>query len=317
MQTWPSSGRADIGFYVNDQITVNPKTKISINGRLDVAQSLLKEGFGKDQLEVFYPDIVNVYSKVVKSFNFKLNRLIGKSLIADFSMGYGERLPTLSEMFGFYLFNRMDGYDYVGNPVLKTEKNLSSEMTLNYYRNKFQFSVSGFFNYLPDYIYSAIQPTLSHMTLGANGVKKYSNISYATIYGGETSLLFNLTRSIQLISAWKYSRGQNFEGMPLPLMPALTATSSLRYSMNGLSIQFENETAAQQRRINPYYGEDYTPAYSIFNVRSTYALNWNDKRFELTAGIENMFDKKYHNHLDWGNITRPGRNIIVNVAFAF
>jgi len=79
----------------------------------------------------------------------------------------------------------------------------------------------------------------------------------------------------------------------------------------------ENETAAQQRRINPYYGEDYTPAYSIFNVRSTYALNWNDKRLEFAAGIENMFDKKYHNHLDWGNIARPGRNIIVSVAFTF
>jgi iron complex outermembrane receptor protein len=87
--------------------------------------------------------------------------------------------------------------------------------------------------------------------------------------------------------------------------------------LNSLSIQLENKTAAQQSRISPSYGEDNTPAYSIFNVRSTYALNWNDKRFELTAGVENIFDKKYHNHLDWGNITRPGRNIIVNVAFAF
>jgi iron complex outermembrane receptor protein len=317
MQTWPSSGRAVLGFYVNDKIAINPKTKISINGRVDAAQSFLKEGFGKDQIEVFYPDVTNSYNKVVKSFNVKLNRLIGNSLIADIGIGYGERMPTISEMFGFYLFNRMDGYDYVGNPYLKSEANWSGEVTLNYYHNRFQVSVSGFYNHLPDYIYSAIQPDLLPMTPGANGVKIYSNISYATILGGEASLLYNLTRSLQLITAWKYSKGQNDEGLPLPMMPPLLATSTLRYSLKSISVQLENEMALQQDRVNPFFGEDYTPGYSIMNVRASYVMNLNDKRLELTAGVENMFDKKYHNHLDWGNISRPGRNIIASLSFTF
>lgn len=317
MQTWPSSGRAVLGFYLNDQISINSKTKIELNGRVDAVQSLLKEGFGMNQLEVFYPDIAHAYGKIQKSFNGKLNRLIGNSLIADIAIGYGERAATLGEMFGFYLFNRMDGYDYIGNPDLKLEKNLSGELTLNYYRNIFQFSVSGFYNYLPDYIYSTVQPSLSPMTPGAHGVKVYNNISHATLLGGEASLFCNLTKSLQLITAWKYTHGENFEGVPLPLIPPLQAISTIRYKLNKFDVQLENESAFRQDRFNSFYGEDATPGYSIINARSSYAVVMNTKRIEFTAGIENLFDKKYHNHLDWGNISRPGRNIIVNVVFIF
>jgi iron complex outermembrane recepter protein len=317
MQTWPSSGRAVLGFYLNDRITINPKTKISINGRVDAVQSLLKEGFGIDQLEVFYPDVSSVYSKAMKSFNLKVNRLIGNSLIADFGIGYGERVPTLGEMFGFYLFNRMDGYDYVGDPDLKRESNWSGELTLNYYRNKFQLSVSGFYNYMPDYIYSTIQSELSPMTPGANGVKIYSNISHATVMGGEASLFYNITRSLQVITAWKYTRGQDFESRPLPMMPPLQANTSIRYGLSKFSLQLENETALQQDRINPSFGEDYSPGYSIMNFRASYATYLMDKRIDLTAGAENIFDKNYHNHLDWGNISRPGRNITASLTFSF
>jgi len=317
MQTWPESGRAVLGLYINDLVALNPKTKISINGRMDVAQSILKEGFGKDQLEVFYPNVTDAYGKVVKSFNLKVNRLVGKSWVADASVGYGERMPTISEMFGFYLFNRMDGYDYVGNPDLKPEQNFSGELTLNYYQNKFQISVSGFLNYLPDYIYSSIQPALLPMTPGANGVKIYENIDYATIIGSEISLLSNLTPSLQLISAMKFSVGQDFESTPLPMMPPFFATTTLRYWKSHYSMQLENETSAKQNRINPFYGEDFTSGYSIMNFRAAYSFIWNSKRLDFNAGVENIFDLKYHNHLDWGNISRPGRNFIANLTFAF
>lgn len=317
MQTWPESGRAVLGLYINDQVTINPKTKISVNGRMDVARSSLKEGIGKDQLEVFYPSINTEYSKVVKSINLKVNRLIGKALVADAIIGFGERMPTISEMFGFYLFNRMDGYDYVGNPDLKPEQNFSGELTLNYYRSKFQFSASGFMNYLPHYIYSSIQPSLLPMTPGANGVKIYENIDYATIMGSEISLLYNITPSVQLISAMKLSVGQDFDGAPLPMMPPFLASTTLRYWKRHFSMQLENETSAKQSRVNSFYGEDYTPGYSIMNFRAAYSFAWNGKRFDFNAGVENIFDLTYHNHLDWGNISRPGRNFIANLTFAF
>jgi iron complex outermembrane receptor protein len=316
MQTWPSSGKAVAGIYVNDRINLSNKAKLLVNGRIDFVQNLLKKGFGKDQLTVFYPDVKNS-NYVIKTFNLNYNQLIGESLIVEMKVGYGERAATLSELYGFYLFNRADGFDYVGNPNLKSEKNVSGEVTLNYYKNKFQLSATGFYNYFTDYIFSEIHSEFIPMTPGANGVKVYSNIPNATLAGGETSLFYNLTESLQLISAWKYTRGADFEKTPLPLMPPLQAITTLRFSKPKYSLQIENESNFKQDRISPYYGEDYTAGYSIMNFRSSYTFKMHENSLAINASVENIFDLKYHNHLDWGNISRPGRNITINIMFRF
>jgi len=36
-------------------------------------------------------------------------------------------------------------------------------------------------------------------------------------------------------------------------------------------------------------------------------------REEAGVGVENIFDKAYSEHLDWGNYLRPGRNLFMNL----
>jgi iron complex outermembrane receptor protein len=38
---------------------------------------------------------------------------------------------------------------------------------------------------------------------------------------------------------------------------------------------------------------------------------------EIQAGVENILDKQYHEHLDWGNINRPGRNVYAQIKIFF
>jgi iron complex outermembrane receptor protein len=306
-----------VGFYLNDVYKINRGTQLLINGRVDCATTTLKEGFGMDQLEVFYPNIQYANQQIVGAVNLKLKQLIKPNWIAELHAGYGERLPTLSETFGFYLFNRYDGFDYIGQPDLVPEKNWSTDLTLSYFSDHVQLTATGFCNYLPDYIFSRIHPELSVMTPGANGVKIYENIPSATLVGGEASVLANFSKNFQFITAAKYTRGQDFEGTPLPLIPPLTINTTLRYSVKNFNAQFENESASLQQNINPAFGEDETAGYSIFNLRSGYKIIWNRKQLFLNAGIENLLDKNYHNHLDWGNLPRPGRNVNVTIEFVF
>ena len=48
-----------------------------------------------------------------------------------FGLGYGERAPSVSEGYGFFLFNSFDNYDYIGNPNLKNEKAFEETLVLN------------------------------------------------------------------------------------------------------------------------------------------------------------------------------------------
>jgi iron complex outermembrane receptor protein len=41
------------------------------------------------------------------------------------------------------------------------------------------------------------------------------------------------------------------------------------------------------------------------------------KTLHLFAGVENLLDQNYWQHLDWGQIPRPGRNIYAQIRFDF
>jgi len=315
MQTWPSSGRAVGGLYIADTYSLSTSTKIKADVRIDLSSSSLDEGTGKDQLEVFYPNARSTTTQLAKSFNFSLQHLLGQSLITEIHGGYSERLPTLSETFGFYLFNQNDAYDYIGNINLKTEKSWSGDLSFSYFTKVLQMSLTGFYKFLPDYIFASVDERIIPMTPGANGVKVYENIPYATFAGADFTILANLTPALRFVNATKYTVATDNTGTPLPLIPPLSSITTLQYFRGNWNIQLEYEGAFRQEKINAGFGEDTTPGYAVMNIRGGYTFI--KQKLLVNGGIENLFDTYYHAHLDWGNIPRPGRNIYCSLTFNF
>jgi iron complex outermembrane receptor protein len=314
MQTWPSSSRSDAGLYVEDTYSVASLTKIKMSARADVAYTLLHEGTGKDQWEVFGLE-ESSSTLVTMSFNVNFQQRIGHSLLAELHAGYGERTPTLSETFGFYLFNQSDGYDYIGNPKLGAEKSWAGDMTLSWFTNSLQLNVMGYYKYLPDYIYASTDEALIPMTPGANGVKVFNNIPSAVFYGTDFNILANLTPKLQLMNVIKVTYAKDNNSAPLPLIPPMTTITTLQYRVKQWSFQGECEAALKQNRFNESFGEDETPAYAIANVRVQYTFE--KKNISVNGGVENLFNKLYHAHLDWANIPRPGRNVYAALTYRF
>ncbi len=315
MQTWPASGRAAAGLYLEDHYSLSTTTKIKADVRVDFTASTLDEGIGKDQLEVFYPEIQNTTSIITKSFHASIQQMAGNSFITELHAGYGERIPTLSETYGFYLFSRNDGYDYIGNVNLKAEKSWSGDLMFTYFTSSFQVSATGFYKYLPDYIFASAQADIRPMTPGANGVKVYHNIQSATFIGGDFNIIANLTHHFRLVNVTKYTLARDNTNTPLPLIPALTTITTLQYTLNQWNIQTECEGAFRQERVNSSFGEDVTQGYAILNLRSQYTFK--KQNLSINGGIENILNTMYHNHLDWGNVPRPGRNFYISMSFAF
>ena len=88
----------------------------------------------------------------------------------NLGVGYGERAPSVSEGYGFYLYNSNDFYDYVGNPYLSNEKSGNKRFgSLSFVKIHSKFSTSYF--HIQDYIVGKVDETILPMTIGASGVK--------------------------------------------------------------------------------------------------------------------------------------------------
>lgn len=317
MQTWPEMMRMVWGFYGRDTYALTPRTALSADVRVDWAGTHIKEGFGMDQLRVFYPYLENVEQRFPFNMNLSVSHYAGRDIQLTAQAGYGQRIPSLSEHAGFYLFNRMDGYDYVGNPYLKNEKSWSLNATANYWQHLWEVQATVFVQKFRDYIFSATDPDLSPMTPGAYGVRVYENVNGASFVGAEGRVSWIISPAFQIMDQVKFVRAQMDSGQPLPLIPPLAHQLSFRLTKNVFSLQADLEQNAAQQRINTAFGEDATPAYSIVNLRAGYQKQTQKLKINLQAGIENLFDNYYHAHLDWGNIPRPGRNVYVSVELGF
>ena len=314
MQTAPASVRQNAGIFVSQQYRINPMNVLQFNVRADYFHDRIEDGIGANQLSVLYNDLAPAKTRLLKSLNVNYRRNISQSLMLEVNAGYGERMPTLNERLGFYLYNRFDGYDYIGNPDINPESTFNTELTMNYVLPRVEMQATVFYQSVEDYITGITDPSMKAMTIGARGVKTYANFNHAELAGGELMVLAKPESHLQWINTIKYTYGQLSGYGALPLIPPLKAVSALRYQAKTFDIQAEWEQALDQHHVSSIVGEQPTSAYAIFNLRSGIRIN---SRFSMNGGIENVLDRRYREHLDWGNIMRPGRNFYLNLNFNF
>ena len=64
----------------------------------------------------------------------------------------------------------------------------------------------------------------------------------------------------------------------------------------------EIRAAAQQHEVSSYNDEQKSGGWAIHNLRT----QWSDSQWQLRGGIENLFDKNYHDHLAGINRVNDG-----------
>ncbi|MBV5343964.1 TonB-dependent receptor, partial [bacterium] len=110
MQTWPAMLRNVSGIFVENNTYLNDKLTLTLNGRLDFNIDHLQSEYGQQQFSIFNYDLEKTQSQLVKSLNFSTQYRYDTHFTLLASTGYAERMPTIGELFGFYLFNAYDGY---------------------------------------------------------------------------------------------------------------------------------------------------------------------------------------------------------------
>ncbi|PKP14196.1 MAG: TonB-dependent receptor [Bacteroidetes bacterium HGW-Bacteroidetes-3] len=314
MLTWPDVRTFYSGFYGEDDYKLNKNSNLKMTARIGFQNESIANDFGLNSLQIFYPNLDKNQQRFLMSISSQYQYQKNKFQFSG-SVGYGERAPSVTEAYGFYLFNSFDNYDYIGNPYLNNEKSLEFNAAVNYTSKKFNLGVEGSYFYISEYIIGKLNPNYDRMTIGADGVKVYTALDNATIFTANFSSEYSISDAIRLDGLIGYSLGKGNDNDNLPLISPLNYRLMLRYKNNLFDAEFGMSGAEKQYNYSSVYGEDATNAYTVVNANASYAFYKGENKIFVKTGVENIFDRYYSTFADWKNIPRMGRNIFINVSF--
>lgn len=313
MLTWPDIRTLDIGIFVKDQIELE-WSRLIVSTRIDIQNSNVKDEIGLNSLKIFYPEIEDSQARFLKSFSIQLHKALGNF---HFSLGssYGDRPPSVSEGYGFYLYNSFDNYDYVGNPELKNEKSTAFNGKIGFEKSSFKTHLEGNYFLIKDYIIGVPDTSLSPMTIGADGIKVYTSLESARI----TNLLLDASYEFNKVFKWSglisYQRGVDQDNENLPLISPIQYRGQITFNQHKFSANVSCNGAVKQSHYNSLYGEDQTDAYTILSASVGKQFYIANDDFYVKAGVENIFDANYSTYTDWKNIPRMGRNFFLTLSY--
>ena len=316
MFTWPDVRTFYGGLFLEDNIALNSTSSLKFSGSLANHFNKVADELGLESLQIFYPNMSASKIRILKSIssNYSYNK---NGFEYGFGLAYGERSPSVSEGYGFYLFNSFDRYDYIGNPGLKNETSVEVNTSLAYAAKKFSAKVTSSYFHISNYIIGKPDATLIPMTIGASGVKIYTALDYATIFNTDLNVEYQISDHFKTKGQLVYNYGKDFEDKNLPFISPLRYSASLNYKIDRFSSEIMVQGNATQTQYSPFYGEDRTSDYAILNLATSYLFAIDGSKLNVRAGIENILDTYYSTFSDWNNISRKGRNFFLNVNFAY
>ena len=326
MVTWPDVGTLNTGLALTDNISIGRRTasplrsaknqSLRLSAKVAWQQQRLNNEEGYHAQKVFFPGMTDAYHQITGRIaaNYQLS---AANYQLSFGAGWGSRAPTVTEAYGYYLNNTFDQYDYIGNPSLKNESAVELNGAVKWHpTERINVALDGNVFLFSNYIIGQFETRLSPMTVGAEGVKVYGNISHATIANASLATEWQLTEQLHWNGRVNYSSGRDADGDPLPLISPVSWQTELQYNYQRLQVQAVVKGHTRQSNYGGKYGETAASEWVICNLSAQYQFGICNSEFIIRLGVENLFDKQYATYADWNHIPQKGRNIYMNLTFA-
>lgn len=239
-------------------------------------------------------------------------------------LGHAQRFPDYWELFSPTNGPRgsVNAFDSI-----KPEKTTQLDFGIQYQDERLQAWASGYVGQIRDYILFDYRSMMGMSSTQAQNID-------ARIMGGELGAAYKLDDNWKADATLAYAWGKNSsDGKALPQMPPLESRLGLTYSRDAWSVGALWRLVAAQNRIaqnqGNVVGKDYEKSggFGVFSLNGAYKVNNNLK---LSAGVDNLFDKAYAEHLNLaGNagfgypaadpqpVNEPGRTFWTKVDFSF
>lgn len=179
-----------------------------------------------------------------------------------------------------------DGNTYLGDIQLDPETAYQYELGLDWHRPTYGLSPRLFYHHVDDYIQGVA--TAQADTL------QFTNVD-ARLYGLDTSWYLALNNQWQLDGTISYVRGERRDTDDnLYRIAPLTNRVQLSYIQSDWQLGLSMVNVAAQNKVSDENSEQKTSGYSLFHLSGQYQL---DQNLTVHAGIDNLFDRRYQDHL--------------------
>lgn len=233
-------------------------------------------------------------------------------------LGYVQRFPDYWELFGGHVDRSLRSF-----LQLQPEQTTQLDVGLQYNDTKLKAWVSGYLGVVRDFIV---------MNYGTGMTASQAGNVNARTAGGEAGLVYSLSTrwKADATLAWAWGRNQS-EHRPLPQMPPLETRLGLTYDTGIWSVGGLWRIAAAQHRVavgqGNIVGQDLGPSagFGVFSLNGGYRFS---RALTLSAGIDNLFDKTYAEHVNAASIglvgyvntmrvNEPGRTLWLKLDFKY
>ena len=187
----------------------------------------------------------------------------------------------------------------VGNPNLRSETADNFEIGVKGQNEKLQYLVTGYYNHYKNFIDWVSKPTQGYTTF-----IQYDNLDKAKVYGFTADVKWKFYKDFYLAEGISYSRGKaSNKGVKTPInsIQPLKVRAGLGYEGEtfGANIQWTYNRGKSDKDIEQSSAYLYNPTggHSVFDL----GAYWKPvENLALTAGVNNLFNKKYWN---WNDIS--------------
>jgi iron complex outermembrane receptor protein len=324
---WQDASISDIGIFAEGTYKISDKFYTTAGLRTDFVNAQAKSpasGF-KNKYEAGFDDTSEntIGGNVALKYNLS-------NISLQLAYGRGTRSASMLERYIYHMAVSADGYEYVGNPFLKPEKNNQFELSVAHKGKIFDIGASVFYSLIEDYISAVYKDGDSNFKKVFDNpfpyAKQFINVD-AEQRGMEAFLNVMIFEGLDFISNIAITKADNktFDE-PLAQIAPMTTRLGLKYTKNKLWLDLRSTITSEQDRLARSFGEKVnTPGYFTMDFRVGYQLL---KGLTIGGSVLNILDEKYYSHLNYvysntsadligKKIFEPGRNFSFYLKYKF
>ena len=305
----PHSWMKDPGFYAEWSKPVTDAWTTGVGARIDFVNTTARASDVRPGSSLPGGDAFLNQDDVLYAFYDNNTYKLDEHWTVAGGFGYAQRPPTLIERYadGLFISSLQSGFTRViGDPQLRPERDWQLDVGLSVEEDNWRGKASAFQAWVVDYVTyfddSVINPPFADARL-----LRFINTPLATLTGFELYGEYDLLPRMSSFGRLSYVSGRDQSlSAPLPAISPLDSTVGLRFHDLEKGRRWNIDVAARMVADQDRLGtirllggdtvvEERTPGFTTCYIRGS----WNyTKNLRLIAGIDNVFNRNYQEHLD-------------------